>query len=492
MRAQPALPVARYTVRLAGETDFAGWRDAARRLCLSDVAPEDVMWITGPNSDLFGDTAELPEPPARATLNVPREFLERAEAVACHADADCFALLYRILFRLRRQTLLLKVASDPDVQRLRAMEKAVRRDIHKMRAFLRFVKVGEGGGERFVAWFEPTHNIVERNAPFFVRRFNGMRWAILTPRASADWDGETLTFGPGASRSDAPAEDAANELWRTYFANIFNPARLKVKAMQAEMPKKYWRNLPEASLIPELIKGADASAREMIARMPTEPAPHHRTVRKKHWSSPDAPHGGDGSEATSLGELRDAADHCRRCPLWQDATQTVFGEGPGSAKVVFVGEQPGDSEDIAGKPFVGPAGQLFDTILDEAGVDRDKTYVTNAVKHFKFEPRGKRRIHSKPNAGEVSACRWWLDRELDLVKPDVAVALGATAAQSLLGKAIAVTKMRGQTIEREDGLKVFITVHPSYLLRIPDEQAKQAERERFTADMRKVKELMRT
>ncbi|WP_246691292.1 MULTISPECIES: UdgX family uracil-DNA binding protein [unclassified Mesorhizobium] len=176
--------------------------------------------------------------------------------------------------------------------------------------------------------------------------------------------------------------------------------------------------------------------------------------------------------------------------MWRDATQTVFGEGPENAKVVFVGEQPGDQEDLAGKPFVGPAGKVFDTILDDAGVDRQKVYVTNAVKHFKFEPRGKRRIHSKPNAGEVQACRWWLDQEFELIKPHLAVALGATAALSLLGKTTPVMKMRGQVMEREDGLRVFITIHPSFILRIREPADKEAERKRFLKDMTQVKRLM--
>ncbi len=192
----------------------------------------------------------------------------------------------------------------------------------------------------------------------------------------------------------------------------------------------------------------------------------------------------------TLDALREAAKGCRRCPLWRDATQTVFGEGPADARVVFVGEQPGDQEDIAGKPFVGPAGKLFDAVLEEAELDRRQTYVTNAVKHFKFEPRGKRRIHSKPNAGEIQACRWWLDRELSLLRPDLVVALGATAAQSLLGKAVPITKMRGEVIDRDDGVKIFLTVHPSFLLRIPDPKDKQAERERFLDDIKSVKRLM--
>ncbi|MDG4873548.1 UdgX family uracil-DNA binding protein [Mesorhizobium sp. WSM4935] len=485
--ARTQLNLAAHVVRLGSQTDFAGWRDAARRLATNDIPPEDVAWQVEPDRE--GGASDLPPAQADARLVVPRDFIERAETVICHSDPERFSFLYRLLWRLRSEPKLLSIATDPDIRRLEAMEKAVHRDIHKMRAFVRFRKIGEGGDERYVAWFEPDHFIVERNADFFVRRFTGMRWTILTPHASADWDGERLAIGPGAAKRDAPAEDDAEALWRTYFENIFNPARLKVKAMQREMPKKYWRNLPEASLIPDLIAGADKAASEMIDRMPTSPAPHHAKVKAKHWPTPE-PSDVVAPEAEDIPELREEAKGCRRCPLWRDATQTVFGEGPENADVIFVGEQPGDQEDLAGKPFVGPAGKVFDSILDDAAIDRRKVYVTNAVKHFKFEPRGKRRIHSKPNAGEIQACRWWLDKELDLVKPNLVVALGATAAQSLLGKAVPITKMRGDVIEREDGLRVFLTIHPSFILRIRDQEDKEAEKERFLRDMRKVKQLM--
>ncbi|TWG99712.1 DNA polymerase [Mesorhizobium sp. J18] len=201
----------------------------------------------------------------------------------------------------------------------------------------------------------------------------------------------------------------------------------------------------------------------------------------------------DDKEARSktLKTVREEAEGCTRCDLYKNATQTVFGEGRRSARVVFVGEQPGDKEDIEGRPFVGPAGTLFDNILEEAGIDRKKTYVTNAVKHFKFEPRGKRRIHSKPNAGEIRACRWWLDQELTIIRPDVAVALGATAARALTGKQVPITRLRGSVVESAEGVPVLITVHPSYLLRIPNAAEKERERERFAKDMRKVKELMK-
>lgn len=485
---RPQTENARHMVALSGETDFNGWRDAARRLALNEVPPQSVDWRVGTTDELFAYGTPLPDAPAGRQFTVPREFVERAEAVICHSDPERFAVLYRLLWRLRRNHDLLRIATDTDVIRLQRMEKSVRRDIHKMRAFVRFVEIREGDDVRYAAWFEPEHFIVERNAPFFIRRFTGMHWTILTPYASADWDGEKLTIRPGATRADVPARDATEDLWRTYFSNIFNPARLKVKAMQAEMPKKYWRNLPEASLIPELIRGADKSARTMIEKLPTSPAAHHAKVQEQYWMKTTEPE--EEKTAESLTELGAQAETCRRCPLWQNATQTVFGEGRQEARVVFVGEQPGDQEDIAGKPFVGPAGRLLDSILEEADIDRTKVYVTNAVKHFKFEPRGKRRIHSKPNAGEVRACHWWLGQELDLIKPDVVVALGATAAQSLLGKQVPITKMRGSTVEDDKGQKIFITVHPSYLLRIPNAVDKAAERKRFLKDMQAVRKLM--
>ena len=486
-----------HVVPLDGQTDFDGWRNAARRLALANVGPKSVAWRIADDKDRalpgFEDDP-IPPPLPEARLTVPREFIQRAEMVVCHSDPGRFDLLYRLLWRLRTEPNLLKIASDPDIRRLEAMEKSVGRDIHKMRAFVRFREVGEGDDLRYLAWFEPEHFIVERNAPFFARRFTGMRWSILTPLGSVSWNGEKLELGPPASRDGVPSDDSADELWRTYYASIFNPARLKVNAMQKEMPKKYWRNLPEASLIPDLIAGADKAATEMIQRMPTAPAPHHAKVKERHWPTPQERHDSDGTpdlpDDASLEEVREAAKGCRRCPLWRNATQTVFGEGLEQAEVIFVGEQPGDQEDLAGKPFVGPAGKVFDAVLDEAEIDRRKSYVTNAVKHFKFEPRGKRRIHSKPNAGEVQACRWWLDKELGLIKPKLAVALGATAAMGLLGKAVPVTKMRGEVIEREDGLQVFITIHPSFILRIREPEDKEAERQRFLADLRMVGKLM--
>src|SRR3982751_425167 len=186
-------------------------------------------------------------------------------------------------------------------------------------------------------------------------------------------------------------------------------------------------------------------------------------------------------------ELLKDARKCARCDLYRHATQTVFGEGPLDAQIMFVGEQPGDQEDLAGRPFVGPAGQLLDAALEKAGIDRSAVYVTNAVKHFKFVARGKKRIHSKPVAGEIEACRWWIEHERELLRPPVTVALGATAAHSLFGKAMAIGRNRGVPMKLADGSECWITVHPSFLLRIPEEERKLQEKKLFLRDLKRIK-----
>ena len=195
--------------------------------------------------------------------------------------------------------------------------------------------------------------------------------------------------------------------------------------------------------------------------------------------------------ASNLETLRQAAANCRACPLWRNATQTVFGEGPAHARAVLVGEQPGDKEDLAGKPFVGPAGQMLDRALEEAGIDRSKVYVTNAVKHFKFVARGKVRLHQKPTTPEIKACRQWYERELATIKPTLVVAMGATAAQSVFGKMTPINKTRGHLIDLEEGIQALVTVHPSYLLRLPDAEAKAREYERFVSDLKIAATLLR-
>ncbi len=456
-------------VTLAEPDDFDGWRDAARGLMADDVPPDDVVWQVGSApADLFGTVP--PDPPAAsapraapAIVSVPRAFLDLARSVILGSDPERFALLYTLLHRLRREPKLIEDRADPLVRRLDRIAKDVRRDIHKMRAFLRFREVEEEGETRFVAWFEPDHHIVRANAAFFVNRFASMRWSILTPEVAIHWDGTMLSEGPGAKKTDAPEGDPTEEVWKTYYASTFNPARVKIGAMLKEMPRKYWKNMPETDLVPGMIATAQARESGMIERA--------RDVV-------------GGNSVIAWEALRDEAAGCTRCPLYNPATQTVFGEGPIDAPLMFVGEQPGDQEDLAGRPFVGPAGQMFDRAMAEAGLDRSRAYVTNAVKHFKFEQRGKRRIHAKPGAGEIEACRWWIEQEQMLVAPKVTVALGATAARSLFGKVMTIGKERGRALQLPSGGEAWITVHPSYLLRLPDKVQADEEYARFVEDLR--------
>ena len=464
-----------YRARLSSPDDFDGWRDAARAFAMADVPPADIVWQVGDEAmDLFA-SASAPPLPAATPFVVPRAFVDLAQTAILHRDPERFASLYALLVQLRDRPAALEDRAGPLVRRVETLAKAVRRDIHKMRAFVRFRELADADGPRFIAWFEPDHHIVRANAAFFVRRFTSMRWSILTPDVSIHWDGEGLSEGPGASRSDAPTDDPVEDVWKGYYAAIFNPARLKVGAMLSEMPRKYWRNLPEAALIPDLVARAQAREAAMIATPPKAP------------KLPALPI----DTAAAWQALREQAMACTRCPLHRDATQTVFGEGPLDAPLVFVGEQPGDQEDMAGRPFVGPAGQLFDQALKEAGIDRASAYVTNAVKHFKFERRGKRRVHQTPETSEIQACRWWLGQELELIRPRIVVALGATAGRALMGKAVTISRVRGAPIALDSGAQGWITVHPSYLLRIPDEARKAEERVRFIDDLRQIGAQMR-
>ncbi len=481
------------TVTLPLPDDFEAWRDAARALAADDVPPDDIVWQIGDApGDLFaGETVAHAAPVPPAGFSVPRLFIDLARNVVLANDPERFALLYTLLTRLRREPKLMEDRADPLVRRLDTVAKGVRRDIHKMRAFLRFREVprqpapppghpqddpgGRVGGRagaaspHYVAWFEPEHHIVRANAAFFVNRFASMRWSILTPEVSLHWDGAALSEGPGAAKADAPDGDPIEEVWKTYYASIFNPARVKIGAMLKEMPRKYWKNMPETALVPQLIAGAQAREVGMIA-----------TAR--------AAIGGNSQLAWEA--LRDEAAQCTRCHLYKHATQTVFGEGPVDAALMFVGEQPGDQEDLAGHPFVGPAGQVFNRALATAGIDRSRVYVTNAVKHFKFEQRGKRRIHAKPGAGEIEACRWWIEQERMLVKPQLSVALGATAARSLFNRVVKIGRERGQPLQLPDGGAALITVHPSYLLRLQDKAQAEDEFGKFVADLKLAQSLL--
>lgn len=482
-----------YTIPLLGRGDFSEWRDAARKLAAAGISPREADWrVYGLEEELFEAVVPPPLPKADGIappLTVPPGFLPLAEAVVCHTEPGRYHLLYRLLWRLQSDRRLLELTADKDVAWARLLAKNVHRDSHKMTAFVRFKEIAgvAEGRRRFFAWFEPTHFIVARTAPFFRRRFADMDWIIATPMGTASWDGESLIFDVRPAENPGHG-DPTDDLWRTYYSSIFNPARLKLRAMQTEMPKKYWRNLPEADLIPEMIANAEANVRVMAERAASDPPLFHYRLQDAAHAEPQLVPVSPGTIAA----LREEARHCTRCPLHCTATQTVFGEGPQDARVMMVGEQPGDQEDLAGRPFVGPAGKVFDAVLKDADIARDGLYLTNAVKHFKYEPRGKRRIHQKPDRGEIEHCRWWLAKEVELVKPRLIVALGATAVFALSGEQKPLSQLRGKPITMERNIVLYPTIHPSYLLRLPDEAARKRQHALFVEDMQLIKHLGET
>ncbi len=443
------------------EKTFENWRTVARDLLIRAVRPEDVQWDDRPSLFSFEvDQNNLVPRPGRglsadASPTVGAEYFELAKSVSLARDEDRWALLYRLLYRQRFENPhLLKISVDPDVLRAQLLKKSVQRDIHKMHAFVRFKKSQIDGEEFYVAWHKPEHLIVRAATPFFVRRFGDRPWSIFTPYESAHWNLEDLTFGPAMEQHEFHARDEWDEVWKTYYKSIFNPARIKVKAMKAEMAPKYWSSMPEAALIPQLIREAPVRLQSM--------AKNHREAAIVDTAAP-------------LESLRESSKVCKACPLYEKGTQTVFGIGRRTSKIMIVGEQPGDEEDLAGLPFVGPAGQVLMKALAEAGLSRDDVYLTNAVKHFKWTPQGKRRLHQKPNGREMNACKPWLEAEIAQVQPEVIIALGATAGTAVLGRLPKVSSERGKVISNlKIAPAVIVTWHPSAVLRsITDTEAEQ-------------------
>lgn len=466
-----------HTVRLPRLGTFDVWRDAARALTSNGVVAEQVNWaMEGDSAGLFEDaSAPLPEP---RPITVPKGFPPLARLLCASRAPGACDLAYRLLVRCRDNPHLLSNRADAEVAQAEGLAKNIRRDMHKMKAFVRFRDVTPQGANRrkFLSWFEPDHRIEELMTGFFARRFGDMDWVIMTPEVTMRFDGEVRLQAVPSERPDLT--DDVEKLWQTYYANIFNPARLKIKAMTAEMPRKYWKNLPEAALIPGLIASAEARARAMADAAPGIAPDRAAAITTRLRDGLAAP-----PDHTTLAG-------CTRCPLAQHATQAVPGEGPTDAALMIVGEQPGDMEDLSGRPFVGPAGQVFDRIAAMAGLDRHAAYVTNAVKHFKFTPRGKRRIHQRPTADEVSHCRWWLNRELQTIQPALVLALGATAAFALTGDGSNINRRRGRLERGLDGRAVLITTHPSFLLRQTTDGARDTQETQFRRDLEQVARLL--
>lgn len=476
------------TVRLASETDIEGWRNAARALLLQEIAPEHIQWRVGQQTHGLFDLPEEEMAPSQrvnqrptSQFKVPREFIELCRQVILHRDPSRFALLYRLLWRLKAQPKLLQLSVDPDVAKAQAMVKAVRRDLHKMKAFVRFREIEmENGESEFVAWFEPSHHIVQASAPFFTGRFTNMHWSILTPEICMHWDGHALNYTAGASKADAPDEDAGEELWRSYYRSIFNPARLKVPAMLAQMPKKYWRNLPEAPLIAELIADSTQRMQGMIVAQPTEPQRKIvKYVAKEERRLPaDA-----GEMMTALRELNDTMLSSQDFPLAGHATQAVLGQGVAPASILLLGEKPQEQDDLAGQPFSGQAGRLLDQALNAAGIGRSDVYATNVLKHYKFKLQGRRRIPLALEDRDIQTYLPWLRAEIEMVQPSVIVAFGPVAARALTGKGVESEAHRGKLLPLPGGRQVVVTIHPALILSIRDQATKQLRYEQLVKDL---------
>ena len=426
---------------LAHDGDWNTWRRAARAFVLMGVAPEDMRWTMG------GEGGAVPE--AEGGFSLSRALVSLLAQAFQAREPERFGVLYTLIWRAHQGALTLDDADDPDLRLARHWALAVRADAHRMRAHLRYLPVTFQGQPHHLGWYEPDHWVLEANARLLARRDAAFGFSIVTPDGTAHHDADGLRFGEGLKN---PGDDETLlAWWEAHQDTILASAR-------------------EGFGVPE------AEEQEEVARPPGLPPLGPVVLPPRAFEA--------------VATLTREASGCERCDLWKPATQTVFGEGPAGARVMFIGEQPGDQEDVIGRPFVGPAGQLLDEVLEEAGIDRRQIYITNAVKHFKFTQRGQRRIHQPPSPEEIRVCRAWLDAERAAVNPALVVLLGGSAGRAVLGRPVAVMKERGRSFPLADGGAAFLTVHPSYLSRLPDAEARARERAGFLRDLRTVRGLM--
>ncbi len=414
--------------------EFEQWRIGARRGLSLGVPPERFHWQ-------FPELCVGDERLAVASAFVPQSFLNFAKQVALHKSEERWTLLYTLLWRFHHgEPAILSNVDDPQVAKAVFMFKAVDRDKMKMKAFVKFKETHE----LRVAWYKPEHHIAEDLVTWFVKRDPQHSWILHTPQLTVRWNLHEVELSAGLAQPPRFFAEEDEEFWLRYYQVQFDPLRERVR-----------------------ISGSDVVGEDS-----------NHTPRPRQQAAPP--------QTSQLSKLKAAAKTCLVCPFAVKSTQTVFGEGPKRAAIMLVGEQPGDQEDRLGHPFVGPAGELLNSILDELGIPRDEVYVTNAVKHFKFSSRGKRRIHEKPNTSEMKACRPWLEKEIEAVRPSVIVALGATAAQSVTGRLVKVTKERGDWLQSELGEKVIASWHPSAILRSIDEPSRRLKREQLKADLKRA------
>ena len=474
--------------RIVIEDHFASWRAAALRALGERLAPEAIEWRAGEEADLSQDQAALDYShdhgeapvktdtsgptsahglPAETTpppLQVSKEFSALLHDAALYRDPQRWAFLYKVLWRWQQGDRSAASPADVDGARLYHMAKRVRRAKHDMIAYVRFRKQqsATNGTPEYIAWYEPEHDVLAWAAEHFAQRMGASAWLIATPHGAAFWDGSHLHLDRRRALEGEHGCDTADEaeaLWLAYYRSTFNPARLNETALEQHMPVRFWKGLPEGHLIPGMISEAKSGARRIAQAS---------SVGELDGKSIPV----EAESAQPLRALPSSLDACRRCDLWRQATQAVPGAGPTHAHMMLLGEQPGDQEDLNGQPFVGPAGQLLDVAIQRAGLIRKDLYLTNAVKHFKWEPRGKRRLHKTPAQREVEACAHWLDQELQTVQPAVIVALGATALSALLQRKVTLRDYVDAPFQAA-GRWVVATYHPSFALRQQDDAARE-------------------
>ena len=436
---------------LAHDTDWDGWRLAARQFILAGIEPMDLLWRIGGRGD--------PLPARDGHFNLPRAFVSMLAHAFQVRQAERFGLLYSLIWRVHAGEPVWTSDDDPDLRLAREWGLMVRADAHRMRTHLRFTMADPGADvvadpgadpgadAEWIGWFTPDHWVLEANARLFARRNPGRSFTIVTPDGTAHWNQTRLRFGAGLK--NATGDDTLLAWWESHRDTILTTAHEGFGIQEAEDLAEVPRPVDRSGIGPVVLANKHSAA------------------------SPDL-------------VLR--ARECERCSLYGPATQTVFGEGPSNARIMFIGEQPGDQEDTIGRPFVGPAGQLLDEALEAAGIDRREIYITNAVKHFKFTQRGKQRIHQSPSPSEIDVCRFWLEAERAALNPALIVLLGGSAGRALLGRPVAVTRERGRPLALPDGTMAFLTVHPSYLLRQPNGAAYAREYAAFVKDLIAIRE----
>jgi probable DNA metabolism protein len=447
------------------DRSWSDWRTKARQLLAEKVLPQNIHWKCEEFEFSFGE--EFRPWPITREFTLPREFIETAMSVSAYRDDSTWDLLYRIAWRiLYEDRNLLEITIDPQVRELMARRHSVGRDIHKMHAFVRFREIKNEEDSVFMAWHRPDHRILRLAIPFFKDRFNGMNWAIMTEDESVAWDKKELTFLPGIGKVELPP-DEKEELWKTYYSSIFNPARVKVNMMKKEMAVRYWDTMPETQLISSLLDEASNRVKKF-----EEANPMMKPIQY----------------VSSLFELHEAMKKCQSCGICAQSLGPVAGVGPVDAKLAIIGEQPGEQEDLGQVPFIGPAGQELARALEKVQIERRDIYLTNAVKGFKWQKGSIERKHLSADSKEISACRPWLQNELNLIKPKILVCLGRVAAQSVVGKLIKLDDVRGRFFATPLCEKTIVLPHPAAILRIEDPDEQELARQRFWSEMQMVKD----